>query len=78
MNFFWIFITTIHIISLTLLIICLFRLFWHMSESMHMEENKYTRLFGFIRLRHVVVAYILVVAVFTVGTTFLTHLLSNI
>ena len=74
MNYVWIALIIIHLISLGCLGVYLVRLSWHMKKF-KLEENKYTKLFGIIRFEHMIVFYIAFIAVFTVTTVIFTPLL---
>ena len=55
--FFWIFLISIHLSSLIFLTISITRLRDYAAKH-SFEESKYTMLFDFVRLPHVVVIYI--------------------
>lgn len=76
MNIVWFSITLIHILSIGCLGLFVLRLFYHMNR-IQLAENHYTLLFGFVKLRHVISVYLVVVVFFTVVTVYLTHILLN-
>lgn len=77
MNIFWGIIIITHIVSLTFLGLAILRYFAYKKRN-NIIENKYTLLFGFIRLEHMVIAYIAFVLAYTFGSTLLVYYLSTL
>lgn len=70
MSFFWITFISIHALSAIFFVISVM-LYVNYRKKNHFIESHRTLLLGFIRLEHVVFAYGVSVAVFTVGSFFL-------
>jgi hypothetical protein len=67
MSLFWPIIIITHICSLVFLGLSLLRYFAYKKRNT-IIENKYTLLFGFVRLEHMVWMYVIFVLAYTVGT----------
>ena len=68
MGIFWTVFVIIHGISLLFLIISIHFLV-HYIKRYKMEESGFTMLFGFIRLEHIIPAYIITILLFISGST---------
>ncbi len=77
MNIFWGIIILTHIVSLSFLGLAILRYFAYKKRN-NIIENKYTLLFGFIRLEHVIIGYIAFVLAYTFGSTLLVYYLSTL
>lgn len=71
----WTIIVGIHICSLLFLTAYLGRLFKY-SGKYKMDESRYTLLFGWIHLHHIVLTYIVTMTLFMVGTILLLMFIS--
>jgi uncharacterized protein (DUF2235 family) len=60
----------LHAASIGFLGLCTIRIFSYLRRH-KFQENNYTLLFGFIGIQHVTMAYLIIVAAFTVGSTIL-------
>lgn len=67
MNFFWSIIIGVHVISVIFLGLSLLRYFAYKKRNI-IIETKFSMLFGFVRLGHVVTAYVGFVFVYTVAS----------
>ena len=76
MGIIWTIIVGIHLCSLLFLTIYLQRVF-HYIHRYKMPESRFTLLFGLIGLPHILFAYILTVAIFSLGTLLLVPLMSS-
>ncbi len=77
MNIFWGIIILTHIASLTFLGLAVLKYFAYKKRN-NIIENRYTLLFGFIRLEHVIITYIAFVLAYTFGSTLLVYYLSTL
>lgn len=76
MSTFWISLVVFHLISLSFMLMALMRLFSHLGRY-PLKENHHTLLFGFIRVEYIVFAYIICIALFTVGSVIFVTSLQN-
>ncbi len=60
----------LHAASILFLGLCLIRLFGYLRRH-RLNETSHTLLFTFIKIEHVILAYIIFIAVFTVGSVLL-------
>lgn len=68
MDIFWTIFVVVHAVSLLFLIISINFLI-HYIRRYKMEESGFTMLFGFIRLEHIIPAYIIAILLFISGST---------
>ena len=76
MSFLWVTITIFHLISISFMGIVVMRLFAYVRRY-KLNENHHTLLFGFIGIGHIVSLYIVIMAVFTVGSLVFVQLVSG-
>ncbi len=69
MNIMWFFTIIIHLLSVGFMGLCLMRLFGY-TRRYRLKETHHTLLFRFIGLQHVVIAYIIAIAIFTMSSVF--------
>ncbi|MFA5829033.1 MAG: hypothetical protein WC843_00845 [Candidatus Gracilibacteria bacterium] len=68
MTLFWI-IIFVHLGSILFLIFCMQRAL-HYLKRYKLEENKYTKLFWVITLKHIIIIYVIVVLLFAAISSF--------
>ena len=76
MSFLWIGIALFHLISISFMVMAIMRLFSYVRRY-KLNENHHTLLFGFIAIEHVVVLYVIVMAIFTFGSLIMVQIISG-
>ena len=73
----WVCTSIFNLLSLGFLGLCMIRLFGYVRRY-RLPENRHTLLFGFIRLEHVVVMYLLFMSLLTLGSVLFISSLSSV